>query len=105
MRLAIARPVASVSSFMYFVRTVCELIRTQREKDASTAKHVVIVRALAVFCEGLETIDKGPDSSFAQCAGEGSPVDAAEATSCTAGLDSDEDPMVSSVEGDACSPT
>lgn len=63
------------SMVMYFVRTVCELIRLNNDTGPPARIQEEILRVLAVFFEGFEMIVTGAESNDAQTRpGGGSPV-------------------------------
>jgi hypothetical protein len=51
---------------MYFVRTVCELMRLKRETGPPAKMQEEMLRVLAVFLDGLEIIVTGAESKDAQ---------------------------------------
>src|ERR1700733_5896717 len=54
------------STVIYFVRTVCELIRLNSETELPFIIQVETFLVLAVFFEGFEIIVTAPDSKEAQ---------------------------------------
>lgn len=57
---------SALSTVMYFVRTVCELMRLNSETELPFMMHVEMFLVLAVFFEGLDMIVTAPDSKDAQ---------------------------------------
>jgi hypothetical protein len=54
------------SIVMYLVRTVCELIRLNRETGPPAKIHEEMLRVLAVFFDGLDMMVTGAESKVAQ---------------------------------------
>lgn len=54
------------SIVIYFVRTVCELIRLNNETGPPAKMHDEMFRVFAVFLDGLEMIVTGAESKEAQ---------------------------------------
>lgn len=54
------------SIVIYLVRTVCELIRLNKETGPPARIHEEILRVLAVFLEGFDIIVTGAESNDAQ---------------------------------------
>ena len=55
-----------MSIVMYFVRTVCELIRLNKDTGPPARMHEEIFRVFAVFFEGFDMMVTGADSKVAQ---------------------------------------